>query len=201
MGNSKIRRITMDAMMVAIFVVLAKFTIKAGPIHIAFSGLSVVFASIYFGLPDGLIVALLGETVIQLTSSYGITPTTPLWILPPAFRALSAGLFALPFRKKGEALEQHIIFYILANLIGAILVTLSNAGVEWIDGQVMGYNPKLTYILILTRAGVGLVSATLVGLLCYPLLRAVRKLEPTNPKKENPAPEEAESDSKHQESK
>jgi uncharacterized membrane protein len=100
MGNSKIRRITMDAMMIAIFVVLAKFTIKAGPIHIAFSGLSVVFASIYFGLPDGLIVALLGETVIQLTSSYGITPTTPLWILPPAFRALSAGLFALPFRKK-----------------------------------------------------------------------------------------------------
>ena len=191
MGNSKIRRITMDGMMIAIFVVLAKFTIKAGPIHIAFSGLSVVFASIYFGLPDGLIVALLGETIIQLTSSYGITPTTPLWILPPAFRALSCGLFALPFRRKGEPLEKHLVFYTLAILIGAILVTLANAGVEWIDGKVMGYNPKLTYILILTRAGVGLVSATLVGLLCYPLLRAVRKFEPA-PKREKPAPIEAE---------
>ena len=127
MGNSRIRRMCMDGMLVGIFVVLAKLTIKAGPIHIAFSGLTVVFATCYFGMADGLIVALLGETIIQLTSSYGIGPTTPLWLWSPSFRALILGLFDLPFRKKGDHIDLHIVFYAIASVIAGLFVTLVNA--------------------------------------------------------------------------
>ena len=178
MGNSKVRRMCIDGMLVGIFFVLAKLTIKAEPIHIAFSGLAVIFATCYFGLGDGLIVALLGEFLIQMTSSYGIGPTTPLWVLPAAFRALIGGLFALPFRKKGENLDQHYVWYFIANLLAALFVTAANAGVQTLDALILGYSWAATIPLLAMRALSGLVSATVISIINIPLLRAIRKLSP-----------------------
>ena len=177
MGNSRIRRMCMDGMLVGIFVVLAKLTIKAGPIHIAFSGLTVVFATCYFGMADGLIVALLGETIIQLTSSYGIGPTTPLWLWSPSFRALILGLFDLPFRKKGDHIDLHIVFYGIASLIAGLLVTLVNAGVEFLDAWIIGYSFAVTLPILGLRIVSSIVSCAAVAILSIPLLRAIRSTQ------------------------
>ena len=177
MGNSRIRRMCMDGMLVGIFVVLAKLTIKAGPIHIAFSGLTVVFATCYFGMADGLIVALLGETVIQLTSSYGIGPTTPLWLWSPSFRALILGLFDLPFRKKGDHIDLHIVFYGIASLIAGLFVTLVNAGVEFLDAWIIGYSFAVTLPILGLRIVSSIVSCAAVAILSIPLLRTIRSTQ------------------------
>ena len=177
MGNSRIRRMCMDGMLVGIFVVLAKLTIKAGPIHIAFSGLTVVFATCYFGMPDGLIVALLGETIIQLTSSYGIGPTTPLWLWSPSFRALILGLFDLPFRKKGDHIDTHLVFYGVASLIAGLFVTLVNAGVEFLDAWIIGYSFAVTLPILGLRIVSSIVSCAAVAILSIPLLRTIRSTQ------------------------
>lgn len=177
MGNSRIRRMCMDGMLVGIFVVLAKLTIKAGPIHIAFSGLTVVFATCYFGMADGLIVALLGETIIQLTSSYGIGPTTPLWLWSPSFRALILGLFDLPFRKKGDHIDLHIVFYGIASLIAGLFVTLVNAGVEFLDAWIIGYSFAVTLPILGLRIVSSIVSCAAVAILSIPLLRTIRSTQ------------------------
>ena len=177
MGNSRIRRMCMDGMLVGIFVVLAKLTIKAGPIHIAFSGLTVVFATCYFGMADGLIVALLGETIIQLTSSYGIGPTTPLWLWSPSFRALILGLFDLPFRKKGDHIDLHIVFYGIASLIAGLFVTLLNAGVEFLDAWIIGYSFAVTLPILGLRIVSSIVSCAAVAILSIPLLRTIRSTQ------------------------
>ena len=167
----------MDGMLVGIFVVLAKLTIKAGPIHIAFSGLTVVFATCYFGMADGLIVALLGETVIQLTSSYGIGPTTPLWLWSPSFRALILGLFDLPFRKKGDHIDTHLVFYGIASLIAGLFVTLVNAGVEFLDAWIIGYSFAVTLPILGLRIVSSIVSCAAVAILSIPLLRTIRSTQ------------------------
>ena len=177
MGNSRIRRMCMDGMLVGIFVVLAKLTIKAGPIHIAFSGLTVVFATCYFGMADGLIVALLGETIIQLTSSYGIGPTTPLWLWSPSFRALILGLFDLPFRKKGDHIDTHLVFYGVASLIAGLFVTLVNAGVEFLDAWIIGYSFAVTLPILGLRIVSSIVSCAAVAILSIPLLRTIRSTQ------------------------
>lgn len=177
MGNSRIRRMCMDGMLVGIFVVLAKLTIKAGPIHIAFSGLTVVFATCYFGMADGLIVALLGETIIQLTSSYGIGPTTPLWLWSPSFRALILGLFDLPFRKKGDHIDLHLVFYGIASLIAGLFVTLVNAGVEFLDAWIIGYSFAVTLPILGLRIVSSIVSCAAVAILSIPLLRTIRSTQ------------------------
>ena len=177
MGNSRIRRMCMDGMLVGIFVVLAKLTIKAGPIHIAFSGLTVVFATCYFGMADGLIVALLGETIIQLTSSYGIGPTTPLWLWSPSFRAWVLGLFDLPFRKKGGHIDTHLVFYGIASLIAGLLVTLVNAGVEFLDAWIIGYSFAVTLPILGLRIVSSIVSCAAVAILSIPLLRTIRSTQ------------------------
>ena len=177
MGNSRIRRMCMDGMLVGIFVVLAKLTIKAGPIHIAFSGLTVVFATCYFGMADGLIVALLGETIIQLTSSYGIGPTTPLWLWSPSFRALILGLFYLPFRKKGDHIDTHLVFYGIASLIAGLFVTLVNAGVEFLDAWIIGYSFAVTLPILGLRIVSSIVSCAAVAILSIPLLRTIRSTQ------------------------
>ena len=177
MGNSRIRRMCMDGMLVGIFVVLAKLTIKAGPIHIAFSGLTGVFATCYFGMADGLIVALLGETIIQLTSSYGIGPTTPLWLWSPSFRALILGLFDLPFRKKGDHIDTHLVFYGIASLIAGLFVTLVNAGVEFLDAWIIGYSFAVTLPILGLRIVSSIVSCAAVAILSIPLLRTIRSTQ------------------------
>ena len=177
MGNSRIRRMCMDGMLVGIFVVLAKLTIKAGPIHIAFSGLTVVFATCYFGMADGLIVALLGETIIQLTSSYGIGPTTPLWLWSPSFRALILGLFDLPFRKKGDHIDLHLVFYGNASLIAGLFVTFVNAGVEFLDAWIIGYSFAVTLPILGLRIVSSIVSCAAVAILSIPLLRTIRSTQ------------------------
>lgn len=177
MGNSRIRRMCMDGMLVGIFVVLAKLTIKAGPIHIAFSGLTVVFATCYFGMADGLIVALLGETIIQLTSSYGIGPTTPLWLWSPSFRALILGLFDLPFRKKGDHIDTHLVFYGIASVIAGLFVTLVNAGVEFLDAWIIGYSFAVTLPILGLRIVSSIVSCAAVAILSIPLLRTIRSTQ------------------------
>ena len=177
MGNSRIRRMCMDGMLVGIFVVLAKLTIKAGPIHIAFSGLTVVFATCYFGMADGLIVALLGETIIQLTSSYGIGPTTPLWLWSPSFRALILGLFDLPFRKKGDHIDTHLVFYGIASVIAGLFVTLVNAGVEFLDAWIIGYSFAVTLPILGLRIVSSIVSCAAVEILSIPLLRTIRSTQ------------------------
>ena len=175
MGNSKIRRMCIDGMLIAVFIVLAKFTIKVPPLHISFASIAVVFATCYFGLADGFIVAFLGEVVIQMTSSYGIGPTTPLWFWSPAFRAIVIGLFDLPFRKKQDHIDLHSVVFGLVSFLAAITVTLTNAGVEVLDGLIIGYDPKVTLILVFGRILSSLVTSLVITLLSMPLLRAIRK--------------------------
>ena len=88
-----IARICGDGMLLAIYIVLSTLTVRLTPnLQITFSGVAIIMAVVLYGLPDALLVALLGSFVAQLRSAYGLTITTPIWMIPPILRALVFGV-------------------------------------------------------------------------------------------------------------
>ena len=101
-----VSRICGDGMLLAVYTVLSIITIRITPnFQITFTGLAVILACVLYGLPDGLLVAFLGSFISQLRSTYGLTITTPIWMIPPILRAVVFGITYELFLKKGVHLD------------------------------------------------------------------------------------------------
>lgn len=173
---SATRRLVFDAMLMALYVILAKLTIPIQGIRITLAPLPIVFASLFFLPYDACMVAGLGEFIIQMTGSYGLTPTTPLWILPPILRAIFIALPAWLYRRKEDRLENHIVIYFVVILFSALITTLANTGVWFLDAYIMEYPYPYTLITTVIRGVVGILTAIVVGALCLPLSRVMKKI-------------------------
>lgn len=180
MGKSGrlVHRMAYDALFVALYAVLGYFTIPiTDNVRFSFAGAVLFAAGLYYGPADSVIISVLGEFLLQLSGPYGLSPTTPLWCLPPLFRGLVVGIAELLYRKKGSHLEEHLLSYALCFALGSLLTTFANTGVIYLDGMIMDYPVEYTYITMLIRIGVSLASCAVSAFLVYPLIRALRKIQ------------------------
>lgn len=165
-----LKTLCVQAVMVALFVVLDLISIKMGNIKITFGGLPIILCSILYGPVSGMAVGLLGSFLGQLFS-YGITATTILWILPAGIRGLSVGLLYRAFHRSEK------IWVLGAEICAtSLLVTVLNTLVNYIDSVVYGYS----YVLALGTSVFRLISSVITAVaytLVTPLiLKAVRKV-------------------------
>lgn len=166
----------MMGVLMAIYWVLAKMTIPLGNLHITLASLVIVVAVALLGTWRGTVVALMGEFLIQATGRYGLTVTTPLWCLPPAFRALVLGLgFALLGVRQPRGKRQIVLFYVVL-MLGALVTTIGNTAVIWADSVIFGYY-SYAYVFgqLVIRLVTGVVTAVVVGIIAIPLDRALEK--------------------------
>ena len=93
--NKTLLRLVMDAMFIALYVVLSFFlSVRIPPlIKISWASLPLLIAALLFRPADAIAVALCGSFLEQLLS-YGVGPTTPIWMAPPLFHALFVSLLA-----------------------------------------------------------------------------------------------------------
>lgn len=166
---------SIDAMLTALYFVLAVVTIAVGNVHFSLAALPAVVAVLLFGGGEGIVVALLGETLLQLFS-YGFGITTPLWIVGPVVRIAFIALIAFFYRRKGDTLDHHPVVYLLALLTAAILTTALNTLAMYLDSLILDY--PFTWVLweTIVRFLTGFGSALLVYLTTRPLLNALRRL-------------------------
>lgn len=175
-NDSIIRRMCVDGMLVGLFVVLTLVNIKIGPmVRISFGSLPVVFASLLFGPLDGFIVACIGEFVCQVVN-YGFSLTTVLWVLVPGVRALFIGFISYLFKRKGRALEKHLVWYFATLIVASLLVTLANTGVSFLDAYLYEYPFTFVWLTNGIRALISLATAVVIGLICIPLVKAIGSL-------------------------
>lgn len=163
----------LDAMFIALYFLLAKLTFPIGNIHLTLASLPLVIAALLLGVRSTLVVALLGEFLDQVLG-YGLTLTTPIWMLPPLVRGLTIALVAYAFQKKGDALENHKVLYFVTLLAAAVLTTGANTLALVLDALIIGYPLALAWIETLIRFAVGLGSALLVAFLALPLLKVAK---------------------------
>ena len=169
-----IYRISIDGILVALFLVLSLLSIRLGFVEIGIKGSVAILAAVLISPIDGLIVGGLGEFLYQVFfSGYGLTPTTMLWVLPLALRPLSIGLFCRYFEKKGKEFVGFYPRYFIVFGAAALLISLLDTGILQLDGLIMGYPVTFTWVQTGIRFLSGQATAIVVSFLIIPLFKAL----------------------------
>lgn len=173
---SATKKLVYDAVLMALFVLLSKLTIPLGNYRLTLASLPLVFAALFFSPYDAFLVGLLGEFLVQITSSYGLTPTTPLWLLPPAIRGLCIAFPAWLYQRHDDRLERHLVVYFIVLILAALITSLLNTAVWFLDAYLMNYPYAIAFWETLIRSLLGLATSVIVGLICLPLSKAMDKV-------------------------
>ncbi len=167
------RRLTTLAMLMAIYVVLSILTpVRILNFKFTFEAFPILVAGLLMGPIDGLLVGTVGSFIYQLLfSGYGITLTTPLWILPHAISGFIVGSYA----KKND-FELGIRKLILICVISAFTVTFLNTVALYIDSRLYGYYSKtLVFGNIFVKIAVGIILSIIYSSVMPKLLQYLKK--------------------------
>lgn len=171
-------RLCITAIFAALYFVLTSWlTIRIGNLRISIASLPILILAIMYGPVESCGAAILGEFIYQLLN-YGLTLTTPLWLLPPVIRALIVA-FGYRMLKKGndEPWHDRPIWFGLLLIIAAIITTLANTGITWLDSVIYHYY-SFAYVFgdFVVRLITGIVTAFVMSLILPPVVKALRKI-------------------------
>ena len=160
---------TLLGLNLALFIALSFASINLQFIKISLTGLPIIFIAVVYGPIEGALVGGIGEFIYQLTT-YGLTPTTALWILPAVVRGLIVG-----FMFKQKDVKQHLVLWIITVVVCCLAVTAINTFVIWLDAKIFEYPSQLTQLTILFRflgsIGSAVIYALIVPTLFEPLIK------------------------------
>lgn len=170
-----VRRITGDGMLLAIYIVLSVITVKITPnLQVTFTGIAIIMAIVLYGWTDGILIALLGSFISQLRSAYGLTITTPIWMIPPILRAVVFGLFYHIYLKKGILLQdKKILFFVYATIAG-LVTTIANTGAIYLDAYIFQYPVALALVESIFRFISSIASSLVISGLSLPIIYALK---------------------------
>ncbi len=161
-------------MLIAVYCVLSILTpVKIANFKFTFEAFPILVAALFSGPIDGLIVGGIGSFIYQLFfSGYGITATTPLWILPHALSGLFVGFYA---RSKNYKLERKQI--IMISIASALLVTALNLLALYVDSKLYSYYSfALVFGNLLLKIAAGIILAVIYSSILPKLLAYLKKL-------------------------
>ena len=164
------RQMALDAVLAAVCAVLGYYGPDLGNMKITFEGLPVILAALLCSPMDGAAVGGIGTLLYQLLR-YGVTATTPLWILPYILCGLLVGWI-------GDRCAPEKSFPRLAAtvLAGEGLIFLLNTLVIYADSKIYGYY-SYAYVFgsFWIRLGICAVKTLLYAAVLPGLLAALRR--------------------------
>jgi ECF transporter S component (folate family) len=177
MRKSSVYRLAIDAMMAALYFVLAFLVnINIMPnVHVTPASIAIILVAVLYSPADAVMVAVVGELINQV-AKYGITLTTPLWLVPVVLRALIISVVAYLYRRGDKHLEDNIPAYLATLAVAAVVTTIANTYVIYIDAMLFKYPSGLTLAQTILRLASGVLTAVVMSIVSIPVLRAVRRL-------------------------
>ncbi len=178
--SDHIHRLTLDALLSALFFALSLFSVDLGFIKFTVAPLAILIAGFLFGPIDGAVVGLIGAFLEQLVK-YGFSITMPLWILPAVVRGLLVGAFALllrrfftrrtegrftPARPKTET-PLFIFLTVAVAILSAVVVTIFNTIPLYVDFKVFGWSSEnpLMWGALSARFVSGMLTSAILGII------------------------------------
>jgi len=172
-GKMTVLSLCLCAVCIALHIILEVFcAIRIGnDLKISFSTLPFVIIGLLCGPVEGLVTGLLGTFLSQLIT-YGITITTPFWIIPGALQGLAAGLIFIAFKRKTKLVPVGVTVF-----ASGLVLVIFNWIASYFDGVVFfkywTIEVLIGLIPIRLAVWVGLsIVYTLVGL---PITKALLK--------------------------
>ena len=164
------KRLAINGMLAAMCAVLGYLSLDFGNIKVTFESLPILLGALVLGPVDGLAIGGVGTLLYQLLR-YGITVTTPLWILPYVICGLLVGLYA---KRKGFRLSpREILVVVMGN---EFIITLLNTGVIYVDSHIFGYyTPALIFGALALRLVICVARGVAFGLVLPVLIRNLEK--------------------------
>ena len=165
------RMLTTSALLAALVVILGQFSLRVGNnFKFTFGGIPIYIGALLLGPVCGAAVGGVGTFISQLLA-YGLSPTTPMWMLPGISTGLISGLYA---RKKNFKLSrgQAIFILLFCNLVSTTLNTLF----IYIDAHIYGYyTPALILGMLMPRYVISVIKGVAYALILPPLVVRLRK--------------------------
>ncbi len=170
-----ISRICGDGMLLAMYIVLSTLTVRLTPnLQIAFTGLTVIMAVVLYGLPDAILIAVLGSFIGQARGAYGLSITTPLWMVPPILRAVVFGIAYEIFLKEGIKLEDKKVLFIVFAIIAGLVTTIANTGAIFLDAMIFEYPVSMAVVESIFRFVSSILSSVFIALVTLPIIYALK---------------------------
>ncbi len=171
--GKKILRLCICAATVALHIVLELYcTLRLGnELKVSFSTLPFVIVALLYGPVDGGVTGLVGTFISQLLT-YGITATTPIWIIPGAVQGLVAGLVYIAFKRKNKFWPITI-----SVCVSCIMLVILNWVASYLDGVVIFKYWVIEYLIALIpiRLLVGVALCVAYSAVSFPIVKALRK--------------------------
>ena len=167
---TKTKTLANNAILSAMCVVLSYLSIDLGNIKFSLESLPILAGALLLGGWNGGAVGLIGTLISQLLR-YGLSVTTPLWILPHVVCGFVVGVYAqkMDFRLS----PRQAIGIVIA---GELAVTVLNTLALYVDSRVFSYyTPTLITGLLAARFLYAVGRAVVYGALLPPLLERLRK--------------------------
>jgi ECF transporter S component (folate family) len=174
MKASKTRMLAVNAVLAAMCAVLGAISLDVGNLKLTFEGLPVLIAALLFGPWDAIAVGGIGTLLYQVLR-YGVSVTTPLWILPYIVCGLVVGLYAA---RHSYALSRKQMGFIIC--LSSLLVLVLNTLALYVDSKVYGYYSAI-YIFgsLPARIAIAIAKAAVFTLVMPTILKSARHgLEP-----------------------
>ena len=174
--SSRVAKMTLCALLAAMYVLLSSYlSIRITFLHITFASLPVILAAFLLGTGPAILVAGMGEFISQMLIN-GMGISTVLFTIPPMVRGLTVGLLASVLCK-GIEIERKPLRLAGIVMIGSSMTSLTTTAVLWVDSHLMGYySAAVVFGAAIQRMVTSLVTASLITLICIPVLAALRRL-------------------------
>ena len=167
----KTHRLALCAMLSAMCAVLGYLSLDLGNLKITFESFPILVGAFLFGPLEGLAVGGVGTLIYQLLR-YGVTVTTPLWILPYLLCGLLAGSFA-----RRESFIPSASRLTLAVTACQVLITGLNTAVLYVDSKIFDYYSfAFIFGTLPIRLALCVGQSIVFSLALPPLLKALRRL-------------------------
>ena len=168
----KTRKIALDSMLAAMCAALGYAALDFNNLKITFESVPILIGALLFGGLDGAAIGAVGTLIYQLLR-YGITVTTPLWILPYVLCGLVVGIYA---RRHDFRLSQWQTVFIV--VLAELMVTGINTVALMVDAKIFGYyTPTLITGALLLRLVLCVGKALVYSFILPPLLAQLWKQE------------------------
>ena len=165
------RRLSVDAMLSAMYVVLSLVSVSLPNMKITFDSLPILVGAALLGPVDGLAIGLMGSFINQLLT-YGLTVTTVLWIIPAGVRGLLVGLYA-----KRHDFSMTVPQTMFITVVSALIVTALNTAVMYIDSVIfMYYSYAYVFGAIIPRIIAGIITAVIFAAILPTIVASMKKL-------------------------
>lgn len=159
MKKITVHEIVLAAILAAASITLNFFSISNLYSRITLYSLPLLVAGIFCGPVVSTLTGVVVGFITQLLSEYGLTITTPLWMITPViWSTISWLIFNLFKKKKGSFIS--IVVTVVAT---SLCATAYNTIALWLDGIIMHYPTPLIWATIGTR----ILTA---GIVCIPYI-------------------------------